>query len=295
MGTSEYNLDVLCTASQVLSQHLGNYCDKMRVVVVAAVLAVATALTVEEKPIQESVGTGRTLDEWARSFWSWMGYDEDEYYDYEYEFLPPSGSGAAINYGLPQVGYVPPSAGGLESTYTSYDPYRPPSNHLGHPARDDSVESEWGITGMLYDMAVTAIPVALLMAALPSTLFTVAIRRRSFDDTLLESDFLSLANRDCQEKLFCELAQIGEMDNASFLQRAMYYVATLTPDFLARRVGMERLFQTSRHGHCEVLSCSSTASTRLALPKVLIPPSHTNAIDDLSTHPEKEASEVAKE
>lgn len=44
---------------------------------------------------------------------------------------------------------------------------------------------------------------------------------------LVESDFLALTDRECQKKLFCELTLLGEKENASFMQRAMYYIATL--------------------------------------------------------------------
>lgn len=44
---------------------------------------------------------------------------------------------------------------------------------------------------------------------------------------LVESDFLALGERECQMKLFCELTLLGQKENASFMQKALYYIATL--------------------------------------------------------------------
>ena len=41
------------------------------------------------------------------------------------------------------------------------------------------------------------------------------------------ASLLTLLTRRCQEKLFCELTLIGEADEASFMQKAMYYTAEL--------------------------------------------------------------------
>ena len=69
--------------------------------------------------------------------------------------------------------------------------------------------------------------------------------RRSFDDgsdlaaevdpselpllnTILEAkDFTALLSPHCQRKLFCEITKIGENEEASFMQRAFYYLAML--------------------------------------------------------------------
>lgn len=45
--------------------------------------------------------------------------------------------------------------------------------------------------------------------------------------TLMESDLLALAEPPCQARLFCELYHLGENENASVMQKAFYYIATL--------------------------------------------------------------------
>lgn len=45
--------------------------------------------------------------------------------------------------------------------------------------------------------------------------------------TLMDTDLMALTERQCQAKLFCELYRLGEHENASLMQKAFYYVATL--------------------------------------------------------------------
>lgn len=285
-------------------------------VVVAAVIAKEETVSnpedevdaVEEAPVNSlarSIATGRTFDEMSKKFWKWMGYEDYDYEEYEYYQVPVSGQ-ASYGYGLPSAGYIPPSAGGLQSTYSSYVPVQ---QHFAH-TRDDSYDDnddDWSLTDMMFDMAVTIVPIGLLLSALPTGLFTFAIRRRSFDDSnllldtmepnevnrimsLLKSD---LTDRRCQEELFCELSRIGEHDEASLLQKAFFYVSTLTPDFLAGRVGMERLFRTTRSGYCQALQCPSTSI--LEPPKLVHQPTDTNQIAEVVRDAEKDATELSKE
>ncbi|XP_042211080.1 uncharacterized protein LOC121858627 [Homarus americanus] len=268
------------------------------------------------KPLIDGI-TGRTFSDWGKSIMEWMGYDYDDYEDYDYQsvyYYAPSAS-AQAGYGLPLVGYESPSAGGQQSSYSSYAPvqvvHRP--QYFQHPARDDSFDDdEWSFTDMMYNVAVTVIPVGLLLSALPTGLFTLAVRRRSLDDTnllqdqfdpselpllntLVENNFLSLTSRQCQEKLFCELSLLGEHEDASFLQKTFYYLATLTPDFVARKAGLARLFRTSRAGSCSMLRCSATPDQRPPPLASHQPPTDTNRISEAVTSPETETTETAKE
>jgi len=263
----------------------------------ALLLAVVAAASAGEEQAVQDVDfedfEGRTFetmynwwDEMSNDFWSWLGYDEDYYYD-DYG----NGFGPEVNYGIPQVGFVPASAGGLESSYVSYNPHEITHNHLEREDDYDEDE-EFSISGMLFDMAVIGVPLALLFSAIPTGVVTLALRRRSLDDNALdeiepeqlpllraieESSFLALLNRQCQEKLFCELTLIGEKDNASYMQKAMYYTAMLTPDFVARRVGLQKLFRTARAGECFNLSCHATDGP--ALPKTLQAPTNEVSVE----------------
>lgn len=42
-----------------------------------------------------------------------------------------------------------------------------------------------------------------------------------------KADFLSFTTRDCQERIFCEIAQIGRSKDASILQKMFYLAANL--------------------------------------------------------------------
>ncbi|KAK3879361.1 hypothetical protein Pcinc_016053 [Petrolisthes cinctipes] len=268
---------------------------------------------------EPSEATGRTLYEWGKSLMSFMGfdYDDDYYYDEDYSYqlyYPQSGHSAQIGYGLPSVGYSASGTGGHQSSYSSYSPLvAAPPQHFHHPARHDNFEDDegWGFTDIMYNVAMATVPLGLLLTAMPTGLFTLALRRRSLDESnLLEEeldpfqlpllkaltesdDILALVSPQCQEKLFCELTRIGEYEGSSFMQRAFYYVATLTPDFMARRVGLARLFRASRAGACEMFHCSAT-SRPTPPPLVVHKSTDTNQITDVAASPEKEAVEVNK-
>lgn len=77
---------------------------------------------------------GRTLSDWSKKFWKWMGYDD---YDYDYEYYYPASGHSQVGYGYPSIGYVPASAGGHQSSYSSYSPVQISHPQYGHPARDD--------------------------------------------------------------------------------------------------------------------------------------------------------------
>ncbi|XP_045617508.2 uncharacterized protein [Procambarus clarkii] len=260
-----------------------------------------------------SAATGRTFSEWGQSIMEWMGFgddESDEYSDYEYSYYYPPSASSQIGYGLPSVGYQG-ATGAQQSSYSSYAPVQVAHPQFS-PARDDTYEDDdgWSMTDIMYNMALTAVPVGLLLSALPTGLFTIAVRR-SFDNSnlldetmdpselpllhaLVESDFMALVSRDCQEKLFCEISRIGEREGASFMQKAFYYVATLTPDAVARKVGLARLFRTSRHGHCDMIQCSATSGQRPP-PMVTHKPVDTNRIFEEVSTSEKDAVEVARE
>jgi len=303
-------------------------------VVVVVVAAVVCGEAVEEEPAEvdfvdeapeqyveegKSQATGRTFGEMSRTFWSWMGYDYDdyeddyygdEYYDYQQLYYSPQSGSAQIGYGLPAVGYA---GSGTGSSYSSYSPIVAAPPHHFNPARHDNFEDEeYSYYDILYNMALAVVPMGLMMSALPVGVFSLgAFRRRSLDDnSILESqldpshlpllhalmeseDVLALVSPQCQEKLFCEITRIGELEGASYLQRAFYYVATLTPDFMARRVGLARLFRASRAGACDVFHCSA-ASGPTPPPRIHSPPD-TNHIDDVSTSPEQETVEAKQQ
>lgn len=230
----------------------------------------------DEKPVvalKKNGATGRTWD-WAKKMAKWMGYDydyeEDEYYDYYYpvQYVPADGQ------------FAPATAAHGGSSYVSYQQHHP--NHFG-PARDDYVtdNDDWSITDMMFDMAVTILPIGLLLAALPSGLFTFAVRRRSFgsdnllEDSfdsdempilrdLLENDWLAFTARECQERLFCEISKLGEREESSIIQKSFHYVSSLTPDFVARKFGMADVFRATRYRQCEIFTCGPSAPDAFA-------------------------------
>lgn len=209
----------------------------------------------ESKAEEKSLFTGRTFSEWNRDFWSWMGYGD---YDYYYDDFSNDISGSA-------------------SSYVSYQ----------HPARDDTVdyfdyvddtdETSW--TDVMTNAAMVMVPLGIILSAIPTGVFTLALRRRSFDDSWFSDSHVDTSNlpllraieardiidvlpelaaRNCQKKLFCELSKLGLGPNGSYMQKAFYYTSTLTPKFIARRFGLGQLFDVSKTGQCEVLSCSLT-------------------------------------
>ncbi|XP_076043828.1 uncharacterized protein LOC143026922 [Oratosquilla oratoria] len=215
---------------------------------------------------------GRTFKEWGKKFWDWMGWGDD-YYEYEeVYYYPVQHQSSYSSYGAPDAYGSSGSASGA----SSYVSYQPAPHYHGHhsPSRGDHVEDEWSFTDLMYDVAVSVIPMSLLLSSLPAGFFTLPIRRREFpDNSIFGSDFdtsqipllssLMIENLfndpECQRKLFCEVSLIGQDENATLTQRAIYYVASLTPDYIADRFGVGNLFRASRDGACSAFRCSSSS------------------------------------
>ncbi|XP_050697498.1 uncharacterized protein LOC126985944 [Eriocheir sinensis] len=292
------------------------------VVLAAAAAAAAADSDVEaaaespESYLAKGEATGRTFSEWGQAIMEWMGFDYDDYDDYDYnnydyQLYYPGSASAQVGYGLPSVGHIAPSASG-QSSYSSYQPYQvvPHPNQFSYNARDDDVEeSSWSFGDILFNAAIVGVPLLALGSALPASFMTVAIRRRSFDDgseidasldpselpllhEILEAqDFTPLLEPRCQRKLFCELTKIGESENASFMQRAFYYVATLTPDPIARRVGLVNVFRAARNDQCETLICRDPPHLSSLSPPAAHPPSNHLPEDSSSSTSDPDAEE----
>lgn len=209
-----------------------------------------------------AITRGRSVfADWGRSVMNYIGWgseeydDEDEYGDSDY--------------------YYPTSVVGNNpgSSYSFYNPY---GNY--HPARDDNFEEEdaysWG--DFMFDAAIVAVPMALVLAAMPTGLFTIPIVGRSLHNNLErtlqpfelpvlraieKADFLSFTTRDCQERIFCEVAQIGRHKEASVLQKAIYLAANLTPDYYAKSYSVDKLFKAARDGQCQMYKCVALMSS----------------------------------
>merc|ERR1719495_1227279 len=250
----------------------------------------------EGVPLKKGGATARTW-EWGKKLAKWMGYDYDDPVQYEGHHVQAAGG----HHVLAPVGATGAHGG---SSYVSYQAHPGPFAHS--PARDDYIdEDEWSFTDMIFDMAVTVVPIGLLLAALPSGLFTFAVRRRSlgdnslFDDSfdadelpilkdLMENDWLAFTARECQERLFCEISQLGEKEESSPMQKLFYYTASLTPDFVARKVGLSDVFRASRYKQCEIFRCGPSLPEPLApVSNDLAPPTTNDTEADL-TEPIKE-------
>lgn len=261
----------------------------------------------EPVALKTNGATARSWD-WAKKMAKWMGYDYEEYEDEEYYdyYYPVQYEGHHV----PAAGghHLQPVATGAHagSSYVSYQPH--PAQF--HNSRDDYVtdDDDWSIMDMMFDMAVTVVPLGLLLAALPSGLFTFAVRRRSlggdniFDNLvedsfeagempilrdLIENDLLAFTTRECQERIFCEISQLGEKDKSSTIQKGFYYAAALTPDFVARKAGLADLFRITRYGQCEILRCGPSPPIAFAPVSNDLAPTIKNKDADL-TEPSKE-------
>ncbi|KAF2355741.1 hypothetical protein FHG87_013503 [Trinorchestia longiramus] len=222
-----------------------------------------TQVIMDSPQLARIIKKGRAITR-GRSFFQTMGDNimnylgygsDDEYDDYaESDYFYPSLDSSAL-------------IGNPGSSYSFYNPY---GNY--QPARDDNFEEEedysWG--DFMFDAAVVAVPMALVLAAMPTGLFTIPIVGRSMpnniEETLMpfelpvlraveKADFLSYTTRTCQEKLFCEITQVGRHENASLLQKMMYLTASLTPDEYAKSYNLDKLFKSARDGHCESYKC----------------------------------------
>jgi len=200
----------------------------------------------------QSITRGRSfIDTMSERIMSFFGYgDGDDYGDYggdEY--------------------YYPDGPEGHGSSYAFYQPY---GNY--QPARDDNFEEEdaYGFGDFMFDAAIVAVPMALVLVAMPTGLFTIPIVGRSMQNSVVDNlrefempvlkaiekaDFLSYTTRDCQERIFCEVSKIGRSKDASVLQKMFYIAANMTPDPYAESYGLKKVFKASRDAQCEMFKC----------------------------------------
>jgi len=189
---------------------------------------------------------------------SFFGYEgEDDYGDYEGgDYYYPSLEGTI--------------GGNAGSSYAFYNPYG--SNY--QPARDDNFEEEdgddYGWGDLMIDAAMVAVPMAIVLAAMPTGLFTIPIVGRSLnnniEDTLRDfelpalraienADALSYTTRECQERIFCEVSRIGRSKDSSLIQKLFYLAANLTPDHYSESYGLKKVFKAARSGECSEYKC----------------------------------------
>jgi len=200
----------------------------------------------------QSITRGRSfIDTMSDRIMSFFGYGGD---DYDY--------GGGDDY------YYPDGVGDHGSSYAFYQPYG--GNY--QPARDDNFEEEeeYGFGDFMFDAAIVAVPMALVLAAMPTGLFTIPIVGRSMGNSVVDNlrefempvlkaiekaDFLSYTTRDCQERIFCEVSKIGRSKDASILQKMFYIAANMTPDHYAQSYGLKKVFKASRDAQCEIFKC----------------------------------------
>jgi len=195
-----------------------------------------------------------TMSDRIMSFFGYEGDDYgDDYSDGDYSYYPT----------------VEGTVGNSGSSYAFYNPYG--SNY--HPARDDNFEEDddsYGWGDLMIDAAMVAVPMAIVLAAMPTGLFTIPIVGRSLnnnvEDTLRtfempalraieDADALSYTTRECQERIFCEVARIGRNKDSSLIQKLFYLAANLTPDYYAESYGLSKLFKSSIDDKCQQYKC----------------------------------------
>lgn len=205
--------------------------------------------------------TGRQsfLENMSDRIMSFFGFEgEDEYGDY---------AEGGSEYYYPTLDGVSGNAG------SSYNFYNPGYGANYQPSRDDNFEEpeeSYGWGEVMIDAAMIAVPMAIILAAMPTGLFTIPIVGRSMQNQIEESlkeyelpalraiedaDFLSYTTRECQERIFCEVSRIGRSKDSSLIQKLMYLAANLTPDYYSESYGLKKLFTASRDGTCDMYKC----------------------------------------
>jgi len=273
---------VLCVRSVILAVPLISITMRGLLVLMAGATVVLGAAVVEEQVpqvVKEQVQAIQTSPELrriirkgrqmtrGRSFlenmsdriMSFFGYQgEDDYGDYD------EGS----DYYYPSLENT--VGGNAGSSYAFYNPYG--SNY--HPARDDNFEEDdgddYGWGDLMIDAAMVAVPMAIVLAAMPTGLFTIPIVGRSMQNNIEGSlrdfelpalraiegaDLLSYTTRECQERIFCEVSRIGRQKDASLIQKLFFLAANLTPDQYAESYGLKKLFKASQDDKCSMYKC----------------------------------------
>merc|ERR1712198_602064 len=109
------------------------------------------------------------------------------------------------------------------------------------------------------------LPIGLFLAAIPPNLIVINSRRkRSAEDEMYNSleyhypimekinriGFSRLTEPKCQKEIFCEIAEMGSNEEANTVQKMFAYAASLTPDFIAEKVGVKDVIEATRDGRC---------------------------------------------
>ena len=55
--------------------------------------------------------------------------------------------------------------------------------------------------------------------------------------------FSRLSEPKCQKEIFCEIAEMGSNEEANTVQKMFAYAASLTPDFIAEKVGVKDVIE----------------------------------------------------
>jgi len=211
----------------------------------------------------------------SQDFYEDKVYD-DTYYDRDSSYSPPSSG-----YKAPSSSYDAPSsyeapayeAPSYEAPSYEAPSYDPPSYK---PAPSYEAPAYSGGGGDSFNDFLNALaaflPIGLFLAAIPPNLIVINSRRkRAAEDEMYNSleyhypimekinriGFSRLSEPKCQKEIFCEIAEMGSNEEANTVQKMFAYAASLTPDFIAEKVGVKDVIEATRDGRCRKFECQN--------------------------------------
>jgi len=217
---------------------------------------------------------------------------EYDYYD-DYSYDRDDGYSAPdAGYSAPSDGYGSPKAPAYSAPAPSYEApapsysapsYEAPSSSYSSPSYD----SGGGDDGKDFLNSLAAfLPIALFLAALfPNLIVVNGRKKRSLIDgneVMLDQEseyafpFIKqindmgitnlYKNKDCQQKLFCEMANYGsrryapndsvDLETPNLIQKTFNFVSNSSPNIISDMFGTSMLFEAVRSGNCEIFKCS---------------------------------------
>jgi len=201
-----------------------------------------------------------------------LKYNDKSYYDRD--------GPAATGYDTMSSSYQAPTSTGYKAPSASYESpsYTAPTYSNSEPTYTAPTYSETGGSETFNDFlnALAAfLPIGLFLAAIPPNLIVInsARKKRSEEEEDLGINsvqqhthypfmqkigvigYNGLKTVGCQQRFVCEMATFGESEEANSVQKAMLWMARLTPDFVADYAHATQVFKAVRSHECQQFSC----------------------------------------
>merc|ERR1712227_1081792 len=171
----------------------------------------------------------------------------------------------------------PPSQDFYSGDYTDRDSgYEPPQQGYDSPAFAESSPSYSGGGGKdsfndFLNALAAFLPIGLFLAAIPPNLIVINSTRKKreaegnensvetvfpFLDKISHIGWRNLKTVNCQKELLCEMAVMGDSEDANSVQRTISTMFQMTPAFIAQQIGVNDVLDAREANKCQQFKCN---------------------------------------